>query len=532
MRIVPTAGVVFAGALLLASCAGTGNPAGAGGPKNYVDGATFSTSLGADPGNLDPLRAESGPAAIVDAFGYDTLVNMDHQGRPVPQLATKWEVTPNSVTYTLHKGVTCVDGSPLTATQVAANFEYIRNPANQSPLIGNNLPDANFTVRADDAASTVTIATAQPFGFLLTGAGTVPIVCAKGTADRGKLAHGTDGTGPYRLTEAVAEDHYTFEVRKDYAWGPNGAKTDAPGTPAKVVLKIVQSESTAANLLLSGQLNGISVLGQDRQRLAGHGYHEMQVTSSPNTLYFNQRPNHPGADPAVRSALTAGLDLDQLTKVLTENNGRRATNLEPNEPRPCDYDSVTGTLPGHDVEAAKSALDKAGWVPGQDGVRAKNGQRLAITLLYSAGSPANDAGMELVSNWWKPLGAEVKLAAKELTALNQELFVNGDTWDATVFGIGVSYPSQLVGYLSGAKPPAGTNFSAIDNAEYANLSGQAGKTPGDAGCALWQRAEQALLRAGDVVPVSTGLVHYFGNKATYQPGIWGLEPTSIRMVAS
>jgi hypothetical protein len=65
----------------------------------------------------------------------------------------------------------------------------------------------------------VTITTAKPFGFLLRGAGSIPIVCAKGIQNRAALAKATDGSGPYVLTEAVPNDHYTLTRRNGYTWG-------------------------------------------------------------------------------------------------------------------------------------------------------------------------------------------------------------------------------------------------------------------------------------------------------------------------
>ena len=39
-----------------------------------------------------------------------------------------------------------------------------------------------------------------------------------------------------------------------------------------------------------------------------------------------------------------------------------------------------------DVAAAKSMLDAAGWMPGSDGVRAKNGVKLAFTVGTTTGN--------------------------------------------------------------------------------------------------------------------------------------------------
>lgn len=521
---VPLLGLLLAPALV--GCGGGGAEKAA-----YASGGTWNSQIATDPGNLDPLNEVDQVSALLDSYAYDTLTNIDSHGKPVPQLAAKWAVTPSSVTFTLRKDVTCGDGAKLTASQVAANFNYIKDPANESPLLGTQLPDGDFTVAADDTAGTVTVTESKPYGFLLQSAGGVPIVCAKGTANRGLLAHGTDGTGPYRLVESAAGDHYTFAVRKDYRWGPDGATTAAHGIPSQVVFKVVQSETTAVNLMLSGKLNDLTAVGVDRKRLQGHGYQELAQPGSQLDLFYNQQAGRPGADPAVRKALTQALDLGKLIKVLTENNGRRPTDLEPNEPKPCRDDAVRGALPAHDAAAAKSVLDQAGWHAGSGGVRAKGGQKLGISLLYPSGTPSVDAGMELIATWWKDLGVDVSLKGQDANALQQALLSTGN-WDASVFTIGVSLPSQVLGFLSGPTPPDGQNFAGIQNADYQRLSGQALGTAGADGCALWAKAEQALFRGADVVPVSISNVLWFGNKGRYRIGVNGPEPTSLRLLAS
>ena len=76
--------------------------------------------------------------------------------RSLPGLAESWEETPTSVTYTLKDGITCADGTPLTASTVADNFSFVADPANQSPLLGLYVPPG-ITAEADDAARTVTL---------------------------------------------------------------------------------------------------------------------------------------------------------------------------------------------------------------------------------------------------------------------------------------------------------------------------------------------------------------------------------------
>ena len=491
---------------------------------------TFTTDISADPGNMDPDKATDLTTVLLNSFQYDTLINLNPQGKPVSQLASKWEATATTATYTLRKDVTCADGARLKASDVKANFDYIHNPKNESSIIGTQLPNGDYTTTADDSAGTFSITMKAPYSFLLTGAGLVPIVCAKGMANRTLLAHQTDGTGPFKLVQSVASDHYTLAVRKDYKWGPDGATTATAGVPQKVTFKVVQNPTTAHNLLLSGQLNAVDVAGQEHQRLEGHGFLEIKGTGQPFSMYFNERAGHPGADEKVRHALASALDRAQLVKVLTENSGSALQDMEPNQPKPCRIPTVPGNLPEHDVTAAKSELDAAGWVVGSGGVRSKDGKKLSVSLLYVSGTPAEDAGMELVRDWWKSIGVQVELTPRDSNALAQTLFTNGGGWDVSVFGIGVSYPSELVAFFGGPAAPTGQNFGAVDNPQYKSLTAQAGKTAGDAGCRIWADAEVSLLKRVDVIPISLSIAYSFGNKATYRFGVFGIEPTSIRML--
>lgn len=527
MQPAKTLVAVCALAIAVGACGG-GNEGGDD-SVDYRDAATYTEALDSDPGNLHPLRAVQQTTFNVIPFAYDSLINVDRKGRVVGQLAERWEAAPRKVTYTLRPGITCADGTELTASHVADNFRWAKDPKNKSTVIGEGLPSPDFEVEADDAARTVTLRLTQPYGFLLQGAGLVPIVCPEGLADPDRLAHGTDGTGPFELTDYVADDHLTFTAREGYRWGPDGATADEPGFPAKVVFKIVKDETTMANLLLSGGLTSATVLGPDRERLEGRGFHEVPDLDGPSNFFFNQRRDHPGADPDVRKALTMALDLDQLMKVVTQGLGERPTQLSIISPRPCPGDNVTGTLPGHDPDAAKALLEQAGWTAGTGGTRAKDGRPLTLTLIYESGDVGTGAGMELAAEAWKQLGVDVKLRGKDANAYVQDLFGGGE-WDAAWLDVGLPFPHMFRPFAVGPPSPEGQNFAAIENPDYARLSEQALQTPGAAGCELWGRAEQALFGSADVVPAAAVVTITFARAARLAIGVNGTEPTSIRML--
>ena len=196
-------------------------------------------ALASDPGNLDPQMAAGSALFTVTQLAYDSLVSVDAESGAIEsQLATDWKVDGTTVTLTLADGITCSDGSELTPTVVADNIAYVGDPKNKSPFLGTFLP-VGATAKADDAAGTVTLTLAAPAPFVLNGLASLPMVCAAGMDDRKSLAQGTAGTGPYELTEAVPGDHYTYQIRDGYTWGPNGATTATEGMPDTVVMKIV-----------------------------------------------------------------------------------------------------------------------------------------------------------------------------------------------------------------------------------------------------------------------------------------------------
>jgi peptide/nickel transport system substrate-binding protein len=510
MTIRMAAAAVCVLAVAAAGC-GSSDPKAA----RFAGGGTYTEPLGADPGNLHPLQAQQIATNEVVSFAYDTLINVGADGKVVPQLAERWDVSPRQVVYTLRDGITCSDGTPLKASDVAANYEWIKDPKHQSPLIGGALPSAAFTVQADDAARTVTIKVPQAYGFLVPRSGLVPIVCPKGLANPKALADATDGTGPFVLKEHVADDHLTLVARTGYRWGPGGATSAAAGFPAKVVFRIVKDESTAANMLLSGQLSAAFVSGPDRARLEGHGYAKSTNPGGPQDLWFNQRSGHPTADAAVRRALVQALDLDAVTKVVTQGIGARATSFTVNEPRPCRDDTVSGALPSPDAAAARAALA---------------GKRLKLTLIYPGAGGPTGAGMELIAETLKSAGVDLTLRGLSPSAFQQQLF-EGASWDLAWLTVGLSYPNELTGFVTGPPSPAGQNFGATDNPEYARLAAQALTIPGEAGCALWARADKALLESLDVVPVATDAVLGYARNARIREGIYGIEPTSIRLLA-
>lgn len=497
--------------------AGCGGGSGSDSPPQgqVVDGGTFTLALSADPGNLDPQSSAATALFTVTQFAYDTLVSVDPAGGQIrPQLAQKWSAAGTTVKLTVRAGVTCADGTPLTAKVVADNLAYVGDPKNKSPFLGTFLP-AGARATADDSTGEVTLTLAAPAPFVLNGLASLPIVCPGGLSDRKSLAKATAGSGPYKLTEAVPGDHYTYAIREGYTWGPNGASTATAGMPDSVVVKIVENPSTAANLLLSGELSAAQVTGPDAQRLEKAGLFATHTAAVLGEQWYNQVKGRPASDPAVRLALTQALDLNQLRTVLGAGQATPPTTLTAIEPLACPGGTLASALPAHDPAAAAAALKKIA------------GRPLTFAYPTTAGS-AGTAAAELAVQQWKAAGITVTPKPQSGDSMNQVLFGTGD-WDIAWAQLNVNSPDQIVPFLSGPGVPDGTNFSGIHNSEYEASVKQASAMDGTSGCPTWLKAEAALVRAADVVPFANQPVATFGAKARFEtPG--QLIPTSIRML--
>jgi peptide/nickel transport system substrate-binding protein len=212
--------------------------------------------------------------------------------------------------------------------------------------------------------------------------------------------------------------------------------------------------------------------------------------------------------------LTQALDLGQLASVATAGAGGPATTLAAIEPVSCPGDSVSGSLPAQDAEAAKAPLA---------------GKKLTFIYSSAAGS-AMAAAAELAVQEWKAAGADVTAKGVDETALQGVIFGSGD-WDIAWVPLNVNSPDQLVPFLSGpGLADQGTNFSGIDNKDYTDGVAAANAMNGTDGCQTWLDAESKLVAAADIVPFANNEVKTFGNGAEFDyPGTF--MPTSIRMLA-
>ncbi|HET6509679.1 MAG TPA: ABC transporter substrate-binding protein [Baekduia sp.] len=514
-RLTPISGLAALAALAIAGCGGGGTaaPASGAGAGDLATDGTFKLALNADPGSLDPHASQLGVVQQLGLFTYDPLIH-EHGSGFVSGLADRWSVDGSTAEFHLRPGVTCSDGAALTARTVADNINKVADPESASPLIGITVPPGTRAT-ADDEGGTVTLKLSQPAPFLLQGVANLPIVCAKGLKDPKRLVRGADGTGPYVLGSVVPGSKYQLRRRAGYAWGPDGASTSVKGLPAAVEVDVINNETTAANLLLRGELGAAVVAGPDSRRVKAAGLSRHAMLSMFGELFFNQAGGRPTQPAAVRRALTQALDLPALRKASTSGLGTAPTRLT--GVSPCGQDTVTGNVPATDTAAAKTALTGLA------------GKRLTFLYLSKLG-PGAAAAAELAVRQWKAAGVDVVAKGETDTQMLRQVFQAGD-FDIAWVPVDGQNPSQTYPTFAGPIPAkGGQNFASIGNPTYAASAAQALKADASTTCGLWAKADAALVRDADVVPFAFSDYPVWGTaKTELDTNYYGVLPMSVRL---
>ncbi|CAL9637448.1 ABC transporter substrate-binding protein [Streptomyces sp. enrichment culture] len=366
IRVAAVAAATITG---LAACSAPGGGSGGGDAADSV-----VIGVASEPETLSPLLGygKDGNSKI-----FDGLLERDADLKLRPALA---EALPKvsgdglTYTYTLRDGVEFSDGEPLTAEDVVFTYETILD-ARTNNTARSEL-DAVEQVRAvgDDKVVFTLKYPYAPFA----GRTVLPIVPEHiaGGQDPNTGSFNTEpvGTGPYVLTGWSKGEKLTFKANPNY-WG---------GAPKvkKVTMAVIKDDDVRATRLRAGDLDGAVLPPALAATFENDGDKRTYEATSYDFRAVTLPTAHPvTGDRAIRQALDAAVDRRAMVEKILDGAGRPAYGPLPSD----DPWYAEGIEREKDLAKAERVLERAGWKPGGDGVRVKDGTRAAFTLLYPAG---------------------------------------------------------------------------------------------------------------------------------------------------
>jgi peptide/nickel transport system substrate-binding protein len=520
MRSVAISVVVGALMVTTAACSG-------GSGSSSASGDPVVLQVPADPGILDPQTSPGIWGRTMMRLSYDTLVADGKDGEILPQLAESWDVTPTRATFKIKQGVKCDDGSDMTADVVAANFERLKDPVAKVPFTSSFMGSTDYTVSVDEASNSVTLDLPKPFSPLLSNLSFYPgMICQAGLDDPDQLRTKSFGTGPFILTKSQAGRSYSFDARKGYTWGPGGAATSVAGFPKKIETRVVDNETTAANLMLSGDLNlGVLTTRGAYERLASDKFTSTTAPSSSTFVHFNfLKKDSPIQDIAVRKALTESLDREAMSKVATGESDQTTKSVALPQ-APCQDEVKTDSLIQFDAAKATADLEAAGWAK-SGGKWSKDGNTLKINLLVSGVAGPNKPVGDYVLNAWRDLGVEVTVDnTDQPTGVERRSEGKYDIWVGAWGGV-YNFPI-IAPFLTS---PTSVTYTYLANDEYTKLADQAFDADPSSTCGIWAEAQDAIDKQVSMVPMYYDSTRFVTTKGvTAAPYRIYIDPTSLRV---
>ena len=405
----------------------------------------------------NPYLAGGTKDVDASALILEPLANYDEEGRLVPRLAEEIPTVENggvsedmtTITWKLKEGILWSDGTPLTVEDVIFTHRYLcslpstENVCDPVP-IGNVDPVENLPL---SIKITFTAPVIYPY-TLFVGASSPILQKAQFANCVGEAAQGCHmenlypvGTGPYKITDFTvsgsgmdttslltceANEHFRASERlfpKVVIKGGGDAVASA-----RAVLETGEADY-ASNLQIDPQtLGSLQETGKGtvRPAFASLVEHLAINFTNPDPDLGNRRSEwsdgnnpHPFlTNPAVRRALSLAIDRGHIAEQFYGAAGRATCNIIPAPPQyasPNNEDCLN-----QDIEEARVLLDQAGWIPGADGIREKDGVRLEILYQTSTNS-VRQGTQELIQGWWRDIGVET-----ELKNINAGVFFDSD----------------------------------------------------------------------------------------------------------
>ncbi len=349
---------------------------------------------------------------ITDKLTYQNPKTLEIE----PWLALSWQVNDNATEYTfkLRPGVTFSDGTPLDAAAVAKNFDTfgLGNKALKLPVseVVNNYDRSEVV---DPLTVKFYFKKPSP-GFLqgtsVIGSGIVSLSTLALPFEQLGDATKIIGSGPFVVKAETIGKSLSLQARSDYNWGP--AKLDHQGRAYldEISYIITSEDSVRIGALLAGQADFIrQIQAYDEAQVEAQGF----TIFAPSTRGVNNsivfRPDNPlVSDLKVRKALSLAVNRDEIISTLFSKNYPKATSVIAS--------TAIGYVPlvdklQYDPEKAEALLDEAGFKPGADGIREKDGQKLVLTSYESLPQPQSRAVLQLIGQQWAKLGVKLNVLA-------------------------------------------------------------------------------------------------------------------------
>jgi oligopeptide transport system substrate-binding protein len=461
----------------------------------------------AEPETLDPHKTDGAFEMAIEDDMFEGAVRLDPEGKVVPGLAERWEVSADGLLWTFHLRPNLVwsDGSPLTAEDFVWSLRRALAPETASPVAEELYPIADAQAfnegrEKDPAAigvsapdpSTLRIRLTHPTAYL---PGIMALTVAVPLQRRSVEAAGGDWARPGSM---ISNGAYVLKkwtpqleielVRNPRYWDAGSVKID------RVRWMTVEDKETSLRLYRNGELEIAQVSPQDVRRLRLERPQELRTDPILRTDYLVVNMRVKGLDDVrVRRALAMAIDRDAIAYKINPHGQTPAGGLVP------------PGIPGY----VQQSPDWAAWpmaarVAEAKALLAEAGYDAGHPFRVEAAYPSNEEyrlTMAAIQGMWQRIGVVATLQSEELQVLNAAL---RDMEHEIAYTDWIADYADPQTFLSMLDSHAGSeNNSDFRNPRYDALMAQAANTTDpEARMKVLAEAESLLNEDAPVIPIT------------------------------
>jgi ABC-type transport system substrate-binding protein len=294
---------------------------------------------GGDPPTLDPALAGDAVSAEYIVEIFSGLVTLNSKLEVVPDLAEKWEISPDGKTYTftLRKGAKFHNGKVVTAADVKYSLERIFDPRTESGLgelylgdiVGardrllNRAREVSGVKVIDESTIAITIDAPKPY-FLMALTYPAAFVVDKENVERSRTwTDKPNGTGPFMLKEYVKGERIILARNENYY----GSKAHLQEVRFDLVggAAMTRYENNELDIVPVG-IADIDRVTDPRNPLNK----DLRITPRMDLNYIGLNTTTPPFDDVnVRRAFCAALDREKMVTVVYKGTAKVANTILP-----------------------------------------------------------------------------------------------------------------------------------------------------------------------------------------------------------
>ena len=373
-------------------------------------GSQVLNRLWDDPPTLDPaLTGDTTSAGLVVEI-FSGLISLDRDLRLVPDLAERWDVSPDGKTYTffLRKNARFHNGKEVTADDFKYSMERAADPRTESPVADTYLGDIvgvreKLSGKAKEISgvkvidkNTLQIIIDAPKAYFLAKLTypTAYVVDRTNVEGRRNWTFNPNGTGPFKLKEWVIGERIILERNELFYLEP----------PKLDRVNYILRGGIPMTLYENGEIDitGVGLADIDRVRSPQDPLNKDLKIAPPgfDISYIGFNVNQPPFDdPKVRQALSLAVNKELIANQVFGDLVVPAYGI-----LPPGFPGYSGRVTGlkHDPEKAKSLLAESKYKS------AANFPRIVMTVPGTGGSAGLD--IEAIMEMWKQtLGVRVEI---------------------------------------------------------------------------------------------------------------------------